>query len=395
MRRTGNVFLLLALMVTSKIASAYEVGNWDVHGTFSQGWIHSEDNNFIEDSTEGTFDFREYGVNATTTLGERTTIGGQLFAREFGTVGNDDIYLDWLNLSYSFSNAVGFRAGKLKMPYGLYGETRDVDSLRTQILLPQSVYVESVRGSINSMWGGAVFGYLSSDRWGSLDYSLQAGQSAIDEDSGEINRLASYIELEVDNVDDGNTGALKLFWEAPSSGLRVGTTLSWSEFSVSGPTDALIGIPGTYNADLEDQYFIVNSVEYTVGRAKFAAEQLYSNLEARFDTGPASMFSLEFDINMLAYYFNGEYRFTDRFTVAAGITSLSVKQKPNIAEVNPTTKEKQEGYYLSLRYDITPNLIAKFEQHFYTGEAALFLTENPDGFADDWSMSLVKLSFVF
>jgi len=50
--------------------------------------------------------------------------------------------------------------GKLKVPYGFYGKTRDIDSLRTGILLPQGVYMEYIRSSYNSAWSGSVDGYV-------------------------------------------------------------------------------------------------------------------------------------------------------------------------------------------------------------------------------------------
>lgn len=395
MRLLVKNIVFLAALLSSQPTVAYEIGDWDVHGTLSQGWIHSEDNNFIEDSTDGTFDFREFGLNASTSLGERITVGGQLFARKYGSIGDDEVYLDWLSASYALSDKVGFRAGKLKMPYGLYGDTRDVDSLRTQILLPQGVYVESFRGAINSMWGGAVFGILNSTQWGSLDYSLQLGQSAVNEDSGELNRLASYVELEVDGADDGDAGALKLFWNTPAQGLRLGTTLSWSEFTAKGPTDSLLGIPGTLEAELKDQYFFLTSAEYTWNRATFSFENFYSNIKGEITIGSALSPAVVFRVNMRANYLNIDYRATDSLTLGVGYSRLSLNQKVRPMIANAGGKDKQNGYYASLRYDITPNLIAKVEQHFSTGKAGLFLMENADGLEDDWSMTLLKISFVF
>jgi predicted porin len=395
MKRATIVFLLLAVLQSGQKAFAYEIAGWDVHGTFSQGWIHSKHNNFIEDSTDGTFDFREFGINASTSIGEKVTVGGQLFAREYGAIGNDDIYLDWLSVSYSFNDKLGVRAGKLKMPYGLYGETRDVDSLRTQILLPLGVYVESYRGSINSMWGGALFGTLDLANWGVLDYSLQIGRTAINEDSGEMSRLASFVELEIESVDDGGAGAIKLLWNTPARGLRVGSTITWSEFSGVGSTDRLLGFPGTFEADVKEQYFIVSSAEYTLDRATFAIEYMYSNIEAESKIGLFEIPPIEFDIEMHGYYLNAQYRFTDQFTVAVGYSAFRLQQN-SIAFIGESTSENERNeYYASLRYDITPNLIAKVEQHFTTGKAGLFLTENPGGLEDDWSMTLLKLSFVF
>lgn len=395
MKRLTKALLPLAVFFCGQPAIAYQIGDWDLHGTLSQGWIHSEDNNFIEDSTDGTFDFREFGLNASTSIGERITLGGQLFGRKYGSIGDDKVYLDWLSATYQLRDEVGFRIGKLKMPYGLYGDTRDVDSLRTQILLPQGVYAESARGSINSMWGGAVFGTMNSNQWGSLDYSLQLGQSDVNEDSGELDRLASSSALKFDDADDGAAGAIKLLWNTPIQGLRLGTTLSWSEFVLSGPTGNFSSTPSTFEADLEEQYFLVTSAEYAWNRATLSAEYLHSRSDTKFVLGSDTNSAVQFGSDASAYYLHADYRATNNMTLGLGYSSSSLKDNTRSTSSRTDNNEKQNGYYVSLRYDLTPNIITKVEQHFSNGRAGLFQAENPDGLEDDWSMTLVKISFVF
>ena len=393
--KSATLCVLSGVTLIANSAAAYELGSWDVHGTFSQGFIYSTGNNFIEDSKDGTFDFREFGLNATTFIGERVTVGGQVFGRKYGAIGDDEIFLDWLSVTYSVNDALGLRVGKLKMPYGLYGETRDIDFLRTQILLPQGVYVESYRGSVNAMWGAQAFGNLYLKDFGSIDYSLQYGQSTIDADSGELNRLATYIQLEADNVNDDEAGAFKVLWNTPFSGLRLGSTVTWTAFEVTGPTDGLLGFPSQYNADLHDQQIVVTSAEYTLGDTTFAAEHLRSDLEADvvFNALSANPFVLE--VNLSGYYLSVDHQLTDNLTLGAGFSGVSVKQKVALPGLATSEKEKQEGAYVTLRYDVTPNVNVKLEQHISTGRAALFTTENPDSIKDDWSMTLVKFSVLF
>lgn len=392
MRQLAIVFMMCWICSP---ALAYELGNWDVHGTVSQGWVHSEDNNFIEDSTDGTFDFREFGLNASTLVADRINIGGQLFARKYGVIGDDNIYIDWLSASYSLSDEIGFRVGKLKIPYGLHGASRDIDSLRTQILLPQSVYVESFRGSLNALWGAAIFGRLESGQWGALDYSLQVGKSDIDEDSGELNRLASYIQLEADSANNNDAGGLELVWHTPLSGLRLGATFSLADFVAEGPTENTLGLPGRFQAKVEDQYFVIGSAEYSAHRATLTFEYLYGTNELSVGLDAVPTDPVFVDVDLSGYYLNLDYRATETLTLALGYNALSIEQTVSSTFLNLKNKDSQNGIYASLRYDITPSLIAKVEQHFSTGEAALFLSENPDGLQDDWSMTLVKLSFVF
>ena len=44
------------------------------------------------------------------------------------TLGNYDVKLDWFYLDYHFSDAFGIRAGRTKLPFGLYNEFADVDA---------------------------------------------------------------------------------------------------------------------------------------------------------------------------------------------------------------------------------------------------------------------------
>ena len=88
----------------------------------------------------GSFEFAEVGINFTKALSDRLRLGVQLFARDLGPIGNYDAKFDWFYLDYRLSDWLGLRAGRVKLPFGLYNEINDVDAARVPILLPQSVY---------------------------------------------------------------------------------------------------------------------------------------------------------------------------------------------------------------------------------------------------------------
>lgn len=398
-RRARSLYtcFLFSIVVPAQPLSAYELGDWRIHGTLSQGWIHSKDNNFVEDSKGGTFDFREFGINASTLLGDRLVFGAQVFGRKWGVVGNDDIYLDWLNLTYSFNDAVGLRAGKLRVPYGLYGETRDLDSLRTQVLLPQGVYTEAFRQFSSVNWGAQVFGNIDTGRWGAFDYSFQYGQSDVDVDSGELNRLGSYVSLQVEDADDGDTGGLKLVWMPPLEGLRLGVTYSWMEFVARGNTDGGVGVTADFDLDLKDQWFLVASAEYAYKRATLVAEYLHADQKAEVLLTQLTSPPFKFLVDVTGHYVAVNYELSDRLTAGIGYSKFTIDQSvrvPGIPGANGQ-QDSEKSLSLSLRYDITSNFVAKFEQQFSSGTATILPIENPDGLEDDWSMSLIKLSWVF
>jgi len=104
--RMRNTFVITVMILASTCLplGAVELGPVNVHGTVSQGYIDSSGNNFIEDSADGTLDFREYGINASLMLGERVTLGGQMFVNSDQWEMTTSIWIGW---SPSTPGAIG------------------------------------------------------------------------------------------------------------------------------------------------------------------------------------------------------------------------------------------------------------------------------------------------
>ncbi len=400
--RTNKTFFVAGavLAATCFAVSAVDLGPVQVHGTLSQGYVHSTRNHYIEDSRDGTFDLREYGINGTFAVGDNVTLGGQVFGREYGAVGEDHVYLDWLSAEYAWRDWFVLRGGKLKVPYGLYGETRDIDSLRTEVLLPQGVYIEYIRGAYNSAWAGAVSGYAAREGLGGFSYSLQAGVRDMDEDNREIERVLSDRGMDVAAIDEDAAVAAALTWHTPIEGLRAGATWSWGEFTVAGDAQSLLG-QTTYDADVRDQIMAVGSVEYLRGALSLVSEYMYGTFDATYAYAPLASGQAVPDVETAWDYWGAylkvDYRFADWLAVAAGYSHFALKEMMDFGALAAATTERtdQRDLFLSSRFDVTDNLILKLEQHFVSGTAGIFDSENPDGVKDDCSMTLVKASYVF
>src|ERR1035437_3337463 len=132
----------------------------EIHGFLSQGYIKTtKENNFpVTNSGQGSFNFNDFGINFSKELTPDLHVGLQLFAFDRGTYGRDAITVDLAFGDYRFKDWLGFRAGKVKIPLGLYNEARDNDALRTFIFLPQNEYYEYERDSIMAMIGGSLYG---------------------------------------------------------------------------------------------------------------------------------------------------------------------------------------------------------------------------------------------
>ncbi|MBU0680675.1 MAG: hypothetical protein KKD73_04555, partial [Proteobacteria bacterium] len=165
-----------------------------VHGFLTQGYLDTNGNNFLSDTKEGLWDFREIGANINAQLTDKFRLGGQALYCDFGDSTNGNLRLDWLVAEYHFTDPFGLRLGKIKMPMGLYNMERDSDFLRPLIFLPQSIYDETRRDSWQAHWGGEMYGNLLLGGWGDVDYQLFGGKINYDCDS-----LATLAATEIVN----------------------------------------------------------------------------------------------------------------------------------------------------------------------------------------------------
>lgn len=160
--------LLLLLCNTSAGALELGIGDWQTHGFISQGYTHSWGNDFFGNSQNaGSLDFTEIGVNVLGHVHSDILIAAQGLYRNTAGSDNEGLRLDFANLDYRLyaaNNATfGVRAGRVKNPFGLYNETRDVVWTRPGVLVPQSVYLDTLalRQAMIASDGGLLYGRYS------------------------------------------------------------------------------------------------------------------------------------------------------------------------------------------------------------------------------------------
>jgi len=111
------------------------------HGFVSQGFLASEDYNYLApNTTEGSFQFFEAGVNASCSPFPNTRISMQGFSYDMGESGEYDPVLDYAQAEYTFNDVIGARAGRVRRPEGIYNSIQDLDLARSWVLLPQGMY---------------------------------------------------------------------------------------------------------------------------------------------------------------------------------------------------------------------------------------------------------------
>jgi hypothetical protein len=147
------------------------------HGFANQGFIYTNQNNWLTmDTTAGSFQFTDMGFNLSSELTSRVRVGGQIYSRNLGRLGQWHPSLDWAMVDFRPKEWLGFRAGKVKTVLGLYNDSQDLDFANTWALLPQSVYPIDLRDATIAHKGGDVYGQARLPRGaGMLGYTAYGG----------------------------------------------------------------------------------------------------------------------------------------------------------------------------------------------------------------------------
>ncbi|MCP4353173.1 MAG: hypothetical protein GY795_47590 [Desulfobacterales bacterium] len=380
----------------------------DIHGFISQGFIKSDRNNLYARAEDGTFQFSEFGINFYSELADHLHAGIQFFSMDMGDVGNNEIMVDWVFGDYRWKDWMGFRAGKIKVPYGFYNYTRDADMVRTNIFLPQSVYNVSTRDSVNALRGIGIYGHLFPSVLGSVSYEIQYGEMYIDGDGALARFLENALsqslqlpELDITEFDIGNTYTGSLIWKTPLEGLRLGGCIMRFDGKADFKTPE--GTPLPY--DIESSELTTLSIEYTYENLVLAAEYLKAETDTvtrrYIQTGQVPVIiKIPVKASTKGYYFSAAYRFADWFELGTYYSvyypNKNDKQGENFeARGQPGYKAWLKDIVVSTRFDINEYWIFKLEGHFIDGAATMLSKHNPDGVDKNSFLLAVKVTYNF
>ena len=354
-------------------------GNVQIHGFVSQGYLHSKNNNQLTDSKgDGSFQFNEIGINFTSQLSDNLRMGIQFLSRDIGVVDQNKVKIDWAYMDYRIEDWLGLRVGKVKTPVGLLSETRDVDMLRTPVLLPLTlVYGESFRELMNTIQGAGVYGMIDIGDLGSLSYTAQMGVTSHDADDGgvkyEVEGLQTMTAVggEIRDFNSQEAFATRVNWETPIEGLLLGG--SYSKFAA----DATVYIPA-YSATTTMSFrnFIT-----TVASAQYTIDELVLTSEFQrvvFDIEPEGSTK---ELHM--WFALADYRFNDLYSMALGYTEYFNAQDRDGSQAAAAGynnySQWTKDWYLSSKFDLTENWVFKAELHFLDGDRHNYQSLNAGG----------------
>jgi hypothetical protein len=376
--------LLVVLIINPSSVFADESnGETDilVHGFVSQGYVQSTKNNFSAHSVKGSTEFAEAGLNFTKQFNSQLRAGVQLFARDLGRTGGYDAKFDWFFLDYRMKDWLGFRAGRIKVPVGLYNDSMDIETARIAILLPQSVYPYSNRDYLLAQTGAEIYGLYDLGNAGSIGYRFYRGSLQLDTPA------SVGTPTEVQDIDTPYIWGGRILWDTPLEGLKLGG--SYQELKVD--SDIYFTGPAQSANVVLPVSIAVGSLEYTYYGLQLTLE--YSRWWVSSVSSDPSLFP-NLAVTSERYYGMATYQFNN--SLAAG-TYYSVYY-PN-DEIKSERKDYQHDLSLFGRFDVSQNWIFKAEAHYIDGTAGLSSSLNGNRTLNDlernWGLFLLKTTVLF
>ncbi len=380
-----------------------------LNGFLSQGFVYSTHNDFIPQSSKnGSFEMNEAALAITADVSKKLRLGFQLLARDLGRIGNHQIQLDWGFAEYRFANAFSLRIGKIKTPFGFFNEFRDTDALFPMVVLPQSIYDESMRAVFIAYNGSAFCGNLNLGNAGSLNYHLFLGgvnhpldapymiqiYTAVNVGLAPYGMSISPIIMDTQEFVGG-----RLIWKTPLPGLRLGGSF----VHMKTKFNSMLTIPGldpmkVYGHMKIDKGFFLSG-EFNLGNFTLTSEYMELPVALSLDlTGQEETLSDEI---MQGFYVMGSYLFGDKITLYSyydrfyadkgdyeGLSSIRLGNPPYFAW--------QKDFTVGVRIDINFNWTLKVEWHTVNGLSKSYV------FNDDllntkqkWNIFATKLSYNF
>jgi hypothetical protein len=293
---------LLGLLLQAPAALALD---YQLHGFAAQGYSLSEHNNYFGDSTHGSTDFYELGLNATVPVTPNLLISAQGLLRRAGNTDTEGLRLDYAQIDDRLLSTgqynVGLRLGRVKNPFGFYNETRDVVFTRPGITLPDSIYLEAegLRSSVFSsdgiqLYGGAQLG----EHYLSLEGNYTAKSRLSDAEEKEVfGQVPLPFKLQLEHF---HVARLQDEW----NGGTVKAAVSYLHARLTIEPDPGVPIGGFLTANIW-----VASLRYNA--RYFALTGEYQLTQTRFETTLSPTQNTAGD----GFYLQAEYHFLPKWTV--------------------------------------------------------------------------------
>ena len=375
---TFTSLIFIALLSSPSFAQS-DTFRW--YGFFHHGYTHSSGNSFFGDSSNGSWEFTDIGLGASWRQQPRLLFSAQAIYRQAGNTTDDDVRLDYALVDFTvisqMDQGLNLRAGRVKNPYGFYNETRDILASRPSVLLPESIYRDSLREQFHTSDSVALSGYK---QWSSALVSVDfvVGKPILSDISRSeilgINFSGSFNEEKV------ILGRLMI--EHPDSQLRYGITMATLEADYT-PAAGEAVLPGNFEMDIT-----LLSVEKRYNDWTLTGEYQLNEFEI------SGLSSPDFQDSLLgkSYYGQIGYRWNDAWE---SLIRYDIYYKDPDQKDNPDLYSKDLTAGVKYRHNERLTLAA--DLHYIEGTGWLSEVDQQPGQQRDkyWTLLALQLGYTF
>ncbi len=391
-----SMLLLCAVYARAKTAVEF-------NGFATQGFTYTDHNNFFGSSENGSFDFRELGVNTVWWLNDELLLSGQIVSRLAGELDDGSPSIDYLLLDYRFYEGVdgyaGFSFGRNKNPFGLYNKTRDVAFTRPSIILPQSLYFDRARNLELSSDGVRLYGskFLESGVWGT---ELVVGIPRYDESI----EMAYFFKDWEGELTSGMSYLLRTEYSPHDYRWIIGLNKGYFNLDFDGPDFPAPGAPGDGSAEID---VFALSFQYNLDRWSFTSEYLQQRVAWK---GLGGIFAFRPEVESKSLYLQLEHRLSDDLTLflrrdffygdrsdCDGERFEALFGRPANSLVGPGHSLYAHDWTLGIGWYPSKDWLLRAEWHNIEGTGWLPLQDNPDlsQTVKDWNMLSLQVTYKF
>jgi hypothetical protein len=369
--------------------------DYQIHGYAAQGFVYSSDNNFFGESSDGSFDYYEAGINAAVQVRPNLLVAAQAAIRDAGISDDGTLRLDYALVDYrALSDGAlqaGVRAGKIKNSLGFYNETRDVVFTRPSILLP-SVYSDNQnqRSLIFTSPGAQLY---ASTVTGKHELSFTGTANAERDVRKSDERLLVNLTVPFD-LRIGDSWNVQLMDSLDGGKWQFAYSYFAGQFRLS--TAPEINLVGRFDIDLN-----VFSVRHNAERFTITAEYVVvgNDNSLTFQGTPIVQTRIDAD----SAYLQGEYRINRQWGAMARIDGFFLDRTDrsgrDFAAANPGAARRSRfsrDLVVGLNWRPDEHWGVWGEYHWINGTASLQALENPPPVREQrWSMLMLMAGYKF
>jgi hypothetical protein len=310
-----------------------------VHGFGRWNYGKSSNQNvYLQANEDGSYRTAGFELNLSADINPRLRVVAQVGWTE--DLGGDEQDLDYVFAEWKLSSQTRLRLGKVKLPFGIYGEFPEVGTLRPLIELPQAAY--GPIGFLGNSYKGVGIDGSFGGRW-KTQWDLYGGGTDLDEDIvGEAFLLGEPVGPEdaIENEVTRDVVGGHVVVETPLQGLSFGgSLLSGTEVGSRAARRTIYGVQAEYAGEA-----------FTL-RAEHMHEDVHQDLQAS------------------GSYVEASYRLTPRWQAAVEVGRL----RTSFFGVHPVGQEAQltrhDEVTLGLNYWLDSNLVLKLNFQRIRGNA--------------------------